>query len=305
MTEGVIFDVKTFAIHDGPGIRTTVFLKGCPLRCKWCHNPEGLSASPQIWHFPAKCIGCGQCVQSCPHGAVRAQADAWIDPARCTGCGQCVETCSTTALCYDGRRVSAEEIAEQVSSDAVFYTASGGGVTLSGGEPTFQPAFALELLRLLKARGLHTGMESCMYCSPEEWRQFLPLVDQFIVDLKCLDPLQHRQLTGVENHVILDNFRTLAQCREQILVRTPLIPGMTATAENLDAIAAFVASVRADIPMELMNYNPLAPGKYRLMGKTYPIAPDVQPFTKTELAAMQRVVEGRGIRVIGKPNHRH
>ena len=300
MTEGVIFDVKTFAIHDGPGIRTTVFLKGCPLRCKWCHNPEGLSASPQIWHFPAKCIGCGQCVQSCPHGAVRARADAWIDPARCTGCGRCVETCSTTALCYDGRRVSAEEIAEQVSSDAVFYTASGGGVTLSGGEPTFQPAFALELLRLLKARGLHTGMESCMYCSPEVWRQFLPLVDQFIVDLKCLDPLQHRQLTGVENHVILDNFRTLAQCREQILVRTPLIPGMTATAENLDAIAAFVASVRADIPMELMNYNPLAPGKYRLMGKSYPIAPDVQPFTKTELAAMQCVVEGRGIRVIGK-----
>lgn len=300
MIKGVIFDVKTFAIHDGPGIRTTVFLKGCPLRCKWCHNPEGLSVSPRIWHFPEKCIGCGQCVSVCAEGAVRAQTNAWIDSTYCCDCGRCVEACSTTALCYDSYQVSADNLVEQVASDVVFYTASGGGVTLSGGEPTLQSAFALELLRLLKKRGIHTTIESCMYCDPKVWRCFFSLVDQFIVDLKCFDSTQHRELTGADNRVILDNFQLLAQNHEKILVRTPLIPGMTASADNLCKIADFVSSVRNDIPMELMNYNSLASGKYRLMGKNYELGVDAQPFKKEELVKLQHLVEERGIRVLGK-----
>lgn len=300
MIEGVIFDIKAFAIHDGPGIRTTIFLKGCPLRCKWCHNPEGLSAKPQLWHFPSKCIGCGACVRACPCGAVRAQPDNWIDRLRCDNCGRCADACSAAALCYDGRRVAVDEIVERAVSDEVFYQTSGGGVTLSGGEPTFQPEFALELLRQMKQRGLNTTIESCMYCRREVWQEFIPLVDQFIVDLKCMDSEQHKQLTSVDNQIILDNFRILAAQKEKILVRTPLIPGMTSDSENLCRIASFVASVRADIPMELMNYNTLAPGKYRLMGETYVPGDKIRPFGKMELAAMQERVEACGVHVIGK-----
>lgn len=282
-----IFDIKTFAIHDGPGIRTTVFLKGCPLRCRWCHNPEGLSARPSVWHFENQCIRCGRCVVSCPQQAIRRDETGAPMPERgiCLRCGSCVQACPTNAMCFDSRELSAEQVLEQVLDDAVFYRQSQGGVTLSGGEPTFQHEFALELLSRLKDAGISTTMESCMYCPGEIWTKFFPLVDQFIVDLKCFDEQRHRAFTGVSNRLILDNFRLLAAAKKHILVRIPLIPTMTATEENLSQIAAFVVSVRPDIPIELMNYNPLAPGKYRLMGKDYCLEPDTQPFTEPEMDA--------------------
>ena len=294
--DGIVFDIKTFAIHDGPGIRTTVFLKGCPLRCRWCHNPEGLAVRSGVWHFEKQCIHCMQCMACCPQQAIAQESDGtlWIRYDSCDDCGSCVQICPTTANCFDSRTMTVEQVVEQVLDDRVFYQGSQGGVTLSGGEPTAQSAFALALLRRLKEEGISTAIESCMYCPSQLWREFFPLVDQFIVDIKCFDSEEHRVFTGVDNALILDNFRHLAAEKQKILVRIPLIPGMTATTENLSQIAAFVVQVRSDIPIELMNYNPLAVNKYRLMGREYCISPEVKPYTRAELDTFYAVLQAEG-----------
>lgn len=298
--QGTIFDIKSFAIHDGSGIRTTVFLKGCPLRCRWCHNPEGLSPRPQKWWFANKCIGCRLCVAACKNGALHhTQEDGTsIDRELCKGCGMCVSACPTEALCYDGYQTDSDAVIAKVLEDRVFYRNSGGGVTLSGGEPTMQSAFALEILRGLHRGGIQTGIETCMYCPQDVWREFVDTVDEFMVDIKCFDADLHKKYTGVNNDGIMDNFCYLATHRDRVLVRIPLIPGMTAKEENLRDIARFVHGVNPELRIELMNYNPLAVGKYRLMKKDYCLDDEVRPYSTDELDKFCCIIEKEGVKTI-------
>ncbi len=294
---GIVFDIRRFSIHDGDGIRSSVYLKGCPLRCQWCQNPEGQDGRPTLWHFPSKCIECGDCVAACPRGALSSRDKAAapkgpkpdaggfirIDRARCDECGACVEACPTASLGFVGRPMSVEEVLDEVLADAVFYDVSGGGLTLSGGDPVAQPDFSLALLRAAKARGLATAIESCLYLSTATLLDFLPVTDLFLADLKAVDPVLHQRGTGFDNALILRNLWELADAGARMKVRLPLIPGHTATRENVEAVAAFVRSLRGDIELELLNFNPLARDKYRIAGLTYALDGVSTRFSEEEM----------------------
>jgi pyruvate formate lyase activating enzyme len=298
---GNIINIERFAVHDGPGIRSTVFLKGCPLRCVWCQNPEGIENKISLWYFEKKCIRCNQCVAACKNNALTAQdvsPHILIDRAKCTNAGRCVEACPTTALCFDGSTVSHEEVMEVLLEDKQFYEQSGGGVTLSGGDPLFQHEFSLEILKTCKSQGIHTAIETCMYGRPEIIERFFKYVDMFIVDLKIFDSLEHKKYTGVENEIIKANFELIASKKDEVLVRIPLIPGITATKENIKQIARFVHNTNSGIPIELMNYNSLAENKYRLMGNEYKIIKGLKPLSEMELEELYKAIEEEGVAAI-------
>jgi len=273
MVRGTIFDIKRFAVHDGPGIRTTVFLKGCPLACRWCHNPEGIASDIQLWYHEGRCIRCGQCVDVCQEKALRSDLSGGsfikIDRERCTFSGNCLKHCPTHALEWDGREMSVSHIVEEVAKDRLFYEMSGGGVTLSGGEPLYQPDFCLAILQACKGQGLSTALETCLHAPPEVLEAVLVHVDHLLVDIKLWDAHTHQDYTGKDNALILKNFRDLAAQHPDIKVRIPLIKTMTDTADNIAAIERFVCSVRLDIPIEKLDYNPLTPNKYRRIGREF------------------------------------
>lgn len=304
MSPGLVFDLQRFAVHDGPGLRTSVFLKGCDLRCPWCQNPEGLQLRTQLWYFEKKCIRCLRCLAACPRGALSqdsAQRGAIrIDRERCDLCGKCVEVCPARALVFDSRRMSAAEVMEVVRRDRVFYAASGGGVTLSGGDPLVQHGFALELLEASRREGLHTVVESCLYAEQAIVSSLDEAVDLWIVDMKLRDPEAHRRCTGADNAVILANLEMLAAQRKSLLVRIPLIPGLTALEENLRRIAVFLKGLKTEPPVELLNYNPLAEDKYRLLGLPSPAGAGVGPFSEERLAEFRGLLRQEGIQVVAE-----
>ena len=207
---GFVFEVKRFAVHDGPGLRTTLFLKGCPLRCPWCQNPEGLHLEPRLWYKEADCLRCGNCVAACQERALALDERVHIDQAACVLCKRCLDACPTGALLLDGREVSADEAEETLLQDAIFY-AEGGGITLSGGEVMAQWPFALELLRRMRARGVDTAIETCLLVKQDVLSRFLELVDHFIVDIKYFDGAEHRRVLGESNELILANYRYLVE----------------------------------------------------------------------------------------------
>ena len=217
---GCVFNIQKFSIHDGPGIRTTVFLKGCPLRCLWCHNPEGLEPSPEIEFEPSKCIGCGACVSACPAGCqTMDEAGRGFDRSRCDRCGKCADVCLTGSLKRVGRRMTVGEVMAKVLDDRLFYETSGGGMTLSGGEPFFQPDFALALLEAAKKEGLHTALETSGFCSRAVLIKAVPLTDLFLFDYKATGDELHKRLTGVLQAPILENLRALSDAGAKILYR--------------------------------------------------------------------------------------
>jgi len=270
---GVTFNVQRFSTEDGPGIRTTVFMKGCPLRCRWCHNPEGLSPRPQLVWYDVRCIGARRCLAACPVGALELTPDGMrIDRERCSPCDLCAEACPSGALELIGRRWTPEELLAQVAKDTAFYETSGGGVTVSGGEPTMQPDFVEAFLRLCRQSGIATALDTCGYADWSVYERLLPYVDLVLFDLKILDRERHRQATGVYPDRILANAAAIAERGMPMWIRTPIIPGYTDDEENIEALAAFIRSRLPTVQRwDLLAYTNLGVAKYRRLGLTYPL----------------------------------
>jgi pyruvate formate lyase activating enzyme len=271
-SKGRIFDIQHYAVHDGPGIRTSVFLKGCPLSCAWCSNPESQAPQPELRHHASRCRGCLACVHACARGGASAEAGRpKLERSRCGGCADwaCLEACPQGALLKVGGDVAAQEVLARVAADKDFYDNSGGGVTFSGGEPLAQPDFLAELLEGCRGRGIHTAVETCGFAPARELERLEPLVDLFLYDLKIVDPERHRQWTGRSNELILGNLRLLADRRaDKVVVRVPLIPEATDSEENLSAVAALCRSL--DLRrVELLPYHGLGADKYEELGRTY------------------------------------
>ena len=287
----LIFDIKRFALNDGPGIRTTLFLKGCPLRCVWCHNPEGQRPEAQRLYTKKKCIGCGTCVSVCPQGALQLTADG-IRPTSeaCVLCGACAEACPTTALTMSGRTWTMDELMAEVEKERQVMEESGGGVTLCGGEPLMHPDYAVQLLDELGRRRFHRAVDTTLYASPDVIRRVAQRCELFLVDLKHMDSALHRRYTGVANERILDGLRLVASLGTPYWVRIPLIEGINADEANLTASARFLASLPT--PPQVVNllvYHDIGKNKHARLGTTY--NPDALPMAAPSDAVQQRCLD--------------
>ena len=295
MTTGIVFDIKKFSIHDGPGIRTTVFFKGCPLRCWWCHNPEGLTPEPELMIRANRCIKCDACLDVCPHGAISRDGDAVLtDATKCVRCGACVEACYAEARQIVGREVTVAQVAAEIERDVPFYDESGGGVTFSGGEPLLQWDFLLELLRACKARGIHTAVDTCGFAPWEVLDSVRGYVDLFLYDLKLMDDARHRKFTGVSNALILSNLQALSQRGHDIVVRMPLIPGINDDEENIRQAGAFAVELPHLIRIDVLPYHSLGDEKYGRLNKPYGLS-ETRPPAEDHVAETVQILEGFGL----------
>ena len=278
---GKIFDIQRFCVHDGPGIRTTVFMKGCPLRCLWCHNPESQETEISMAYRREKCVSCGACAAFCDKHKI-VDGCHTLDRSECLRCGKCAEKCYFDALEAFGREAGAEEIIKEVLRDKTFYaTSGGGGVTFSGGEPFYQPEFLLEMLTLAKAEGLHTCIETCGFTASKHLEAALPMVDIFLFDLKATDSEIHRKLTGVPLEPILENLKRIDERGGKVILRCPLIPDVNLTEEHLDGIARIAASLNGLVEVNVMAYHTLGNGKYTALDMVNPI-PDLPAMSDGE-----------------------
>jgi pyruvate formate lyase activating enzyme len=298
--KGLIFDIRSYALHDGPGLRTTVFFKGCPLHCLWCCNPESQERRSDLVWLKERCLACDLCLPACPQSALRTPAEGGkeLDPARCDACGACAEQCPGQALNLMGRWLTAAEVLREVMKDALYSEASGGGLTLSGGEPLAQPEFAAELLWRYKheEKGAHAALETC---GAAPWWQIERLaadVDLFLFDLKHMDPDEHLRLTGRSNEQVLENARRLAEGGHAMVMRMPLIPGVNDDTPNLAATAAFVRSLPGVKRIDLLPYHRLGEPKYRRLGRDYPMAGS-PAFGPDRLAWARDFMEQQGLEV--------
>ncbi len=298
MISANVFDVKRFAINDGHGIRTVLFVKGCPLRCKWCQNPEGIFPDVRVWYAKGMCVDCKSCVAACKPGAISwDERGALIDQEKCTRCGDCTVACPTGAIRFDGMRMSVEEALSEIEKDRDFYEKD-GGVTLSGGECIASPEFSLAVLKGCKERGIGTSIETSLYAKPETVDAFAELTDRMIADIKLIDPARHKALTGVDNGLILSNIRRLSERKTNLLLRTPLIPGFTDDVENITGIAEFVASLNADIPVELLNFNPMCRDKYESLRIPYQFDSNQREIPENEVQALKQILTNHGLRAL-------
>lgn len=272
-TKGLIFDIQKFSIHDGPGIRTTVFLKGCPLRCLWCHNPESQARKPEISFLPEKCIQCGYCARVCPsRGHLLENGGHTYDRTNCTACGACTRECWSKALERIGREITVEDALAEVMKDRAFYQHSGGGLTLSGGEPLLQFEFTRALLSAAKREGLHSVVETCGQTPGERYAELIPLVDLFYFDFKEADSALHREYTGVGNEAILENLRRLDAAGAAFVLRCPIISGLNDRTEHFEAIATLARESKNMKEIHILPYHNLGSAKAGRLGGTYPLA---------------------------------
>ena len=294
---GIVTNIQRFSIHDGPGIRTTVFLKGCNLRCFWCHNPETLSPKPELQIFPDKCISCGECFERCPQGAhIVVLEERQFKREVCQGCGTCAETCYAECLVLVGETKTVDEVVDEVLRDKPFYETSKGGVTLSGGEPLLQPEFSYAILERCKREGLHTAIETAANFSWERVSALLPVTDLVMMDIKLIDSARHREATGVPNERILENAIRLGQQRQPLIVRTPIIPGVNDTPEDVAAIARFAARLPNLLYYELLPFHPMARGKYTSLDLDYR-AKDLKTPSKETIERLTAVAQEAGVPV--------
>lgn len=260
MEKGIVFDIKEFAVFDGPGIRQTVFLKGCPLRCSWCHNPEGMDIRPQLMVSVSSCIHCGRCREVCEHKT-------------CIACGKCIEVCPLHLRTIAGKEMTSQELVERIRKDSDYYARYGGGVTFSGGEPLWQADFLREVLDQLE--GVHRAIETSGYCDQNQFRKILESVDYVMMDIKMMNPILHRRYTGVDNAVILRNAGLLCEGKIPFVIRIPVIPGVNDTEENYRATAEFLTGAKALQRVEFLPYHKTAGAKYGMIGSVY--RPDFDP----------------------------
>jgi len=265
-----IFAIKRYALHDGPNIRTTIFFKGCPLTCHWCHNPEGIDFKVKILIFPEKCLGCGECIDNCREKALQLSDDG---PSRntenCTFCRNCIDTCPALVHEETGREMSTGQLLNEIKKDLPFYNQTGGGVTFSGGEPLCQPAGLMALLKACGALGIHRTVDTSGYVPTETLLEAAEYTDLFLFDLKLMNRERHRRYTGVSNELILHNLQTLATGGRQIRVRLPLIPGVNDDEQNIRATGSFVAGCKSIQGIDILPYHPSATAKYRKLGLEY------------------------------------
>jgi pyruvate formate lyase activating enzyme len=294
-SRGLIFNIQKFSLHDGSGIRTLVFLQGCPLACRWCSNPEGQARLPVLAFDVNKCIGtaeCDRCLQACAEKAIACSGDGRVRIERelCNDCGKCAEICPSLALTLLGRTMSVGEVLDAVEEDGSFYARSGGGLTLSGGEPLSQPRFAGELLKTARSRGIGTALETSGHCRWEDLQEVCRYADQVFYDVKCLDPARHEDHVRVGNRLILENLRRLCEQFPDlpVVVRTPIIPGFNDSPEDVAAVAGFVRDLPGSRSHELLPYHGFGGPKYRQLGWEYPLE-DLEAPTEERMARLREI----------------
>lgn len=268
--EGLIFDIQRYSTEDGPGIRTTVFFKGCPLRCQWCSNPESWLHKPQLMYFDKICVQCYACLGVCPMGANQKLDDGlvWVDRDLCKACGACVTACAYDARSISGEWMTADEVLSIIEKDSVYYMNSGGGVTFGGGECAFQPEFLRELVGKCYDKGYHICLDTSGFGSWDTLEKILPKVDLILMDIKHMDPAKHKEFTGVDNQLILENLARIKQRDKEVVVRLPLIPGCNDDRENIRATGGFMKLWGLD-KIEIIPYHRLGVNKYPALGKDY------------------------------------
>ena len=293
--KGIVFNIQKFSIHDGPGVRTTVFLKGCPLRCKWCSNPESQLSGVQIMYHSDNCLHCQKCVHNCPEKAITAAEDGriHIDFNKCTGCLSCVQGCPGRALTNEGEYKTVDEVVEVCMQDSFFYEESGGGVTISGGEGMVQPDFVEALILRLKEKGIHTAIETTGCVSPEVFHRLAPLFDLLLFDVKQYDSEKHRKGTGTGNELILENLRWAHGQRLNILPRIPVIPGFNAELTDAEGTAALLNEIGL-MRVQLLPFHQMGERKYEFLNRDYEMN-GVKALHPEDLAEYQKVFISHGM----------
>jgi pyruvate formate lyase activating enzyme len=289
MTTGIIFNIQKYSIHDGPGIRTTVFLKGCPLSCWWCQNPESQLSGQEMIFWGDRCIGCGVCSTICLFDAIQIKNGIPItEKEKCILCGKCIEKCPALAREMIGEKLTIEEVIKEIEKDLVFYEESGGGVTFSGGEPLKQPEFLEELLNGCREKKIHTAVDTSGYISWEILDKISPKVDLFLYDLKIMDSKKHQKYTGVSNEIILENLKKLSSVHHNIFVRFPVIPGINDDYQNIKETGEFLSSLKIT-QVNLLPYHYIGIDKYKRLGRTYKLI-TTQPPLEEKLSEISGIL---------------